>query len=70
MYPSYPICAMTFVITLVFTILFQINIFRELQLNGNQITSIPVDIGYLVQLEKLYLQNNKISNVEDEVIDS
>ncbi len=36
-------------------------------LNGNQLTAVPLEIGFLTDLEKLFLQNNKIAKMEEEV---
>ena len=37
---------------------------KELDLNDNQLTSIPESIGNLTKLERLYLQNNQLTSLE------
>jgi len=36
-------------------------------LNGNIITSVPLEIGYFKNLERLHLENNQINRIADEI---
>jgi Leucine-rich repeat (LRR) protein len=38
---------------------------EEFHVAGNQLTSLPLEFGFLVNLEKLYLQKNKIRELPE-----